>query len=980
MMNTLSLPFNRVLKTVYPTKIIVLFFLYIAIPVSAIAQTALKVSEHGQKKDFPLIETGHAASIYVDQNDFPVAGISAGLFAEDVNRVTGKMPALYHVLSGIKGNIIIIGTIGKCRVLDHLIAQHKIDVSKIQNKWESYLITTINNPMPGIKNALIIAGSDRRGTSFGVFSVSEAIGVSPWYWWADVAPFKHKQLYIKAGNYLQPPPSIKYRGIFINDERFGGLAIWAAKTFDPQTGNIGPKTYQKVFELLLRLKANYLWPAMHPGTRAFNSFSENAKMADDYAIVMGSSHCEQMLRDNEAEWKAVGTFGPFDYGINRGQMNAYWEERVKTNAQYENIWTIGLRGVHDSQMEGAKTLGERISYCQAAIGAQREMLAKYVNPDLPKVPQVLCAYKEVLAIYQNGLKLPEDVTLMWADDNHGFIRQLSNEKEQLRAGGSGVYYHLSYHGDPESWIWLSSISPKLIAYEMGKAYQYNADKIWIFNVGDIKPAEKEISFAMKMAWNADKYTPMNANQYIRQWCAQTFGSTTADKTASIMNEYYRLASTGKPEHVVWNDFSELEIEHRIKNYRDIRKKAIAIAKLTPKRLKDAYYELILYPVMGAGLMNEYFLYAKRSLIRAAAGDTRAMEDVKRSKMAYTELNQITEKYNHEIASGKWGHLLNWRPYKKLGSTIYDLDTATLEKIEEGKKAIAPVVVDLNQGKYSGMITLQNNAIINTGSGRQTQQTGGSALFNWNASKDGKVSLWFKSTTPIIKRSFKPEENAFWYVKMNNSLVTGAVIPIGNIWHAIAIGPIWNKIGDFWVHKGSNKLWIAQRDSGAIINKIFIGAQPPLQPAFKQTIDAGSFVKKQDSGMAKIETISGLGEGKQVFLYPYTSPEFKYSEVAKAPWVMYYIPLKKGLNHLLLKALPTQRIYDGRHVQYAVSINDEKPVVMDLQSDEFSPEWQQNVLRGYNQRIIDYKAQKTGVANLKIYLMDPGVVIQNINLY
>lgn len=968
------------LKPNYISKTFLFFLTGFLMPFTIVAQIPLKISETGRKGDFALVTSNHASGVYVEQDDFPVANIAAKLFSEDVERVTGQKPYVYHNLNKAKDEVVIIGTIGKCKAINTLIAQRKLNVSTIVNKWESYLITTVINPFPGIKKALVIAGSDRRGTAFGVFSVSEAIGVSPWYWWADVTPFEHKQLFVKANNIIQGSPSVKYRGIFINDEDFGGLAFWAAKTFDPQTGNIGPKTYQKVFELLLRLKANYLWPAMHPGTRAFNSFPENAKLADDYGIVMGSSHCEIMLRNNEAEWKAVGTYGPYDFGINRKQMDDYWEERVKANAQFENTYTIGLRGIHDTPMEGAKTLAERVEYTQAAIGDQREILKKYVNKDLTKVLQVLCAYKEVLPIYQNGLKLPDDVTLMWADDNHGFIRQLSNPTEQKRLGGAGVYYHLSYHGDPESWLWLSSISPELMAYELGKANQFKANKIWVFNVGDIKPAEKEISFAMDMAWNANKWTPENANQYIRQWSARTFGGATSGKIASIMNEYYKLAATGKPEHVVWNEFSEEDMADRIKRYQSIRTKVKEVEKQIPAPLKDAYYELIFYPVTGAGLMNEYFFYARTSLIKASKGDMAALDDVQKSKKAYGQLNEITDKYNHEIASGKWGHFFNWKPYKKLRSLAYDLDTATLQKIEQGKKTITPVLIKLSEGKYVAPMVFKDGVIVNIAANRQTPQTGGSATFNWDSPKDGKVALWFKSTTPIKNQSFKSIENGFWHVKMNDSLVTGVVTPIGNIWHALAIGPIWNKIGDFDVHKGTNTLSIAQRDSGAIINDIYIGIQPPLPPSAKQIIDAGNFFSKKDANGGKIDLISGLSEQTGITLFPFNLPEISEDKIDQASWVEYHINLEKGVNHLLFKALPTQRIYNGRHVRFAVSINGEKPRIMDIQSDEFSPEWQRNVLRGYAERSMDYVAAKTESINLKIYLIDPGVILESINLY
>ncbi|MBP5426207.1 MAG: glycosyl hydrolase 115 family protein [Prevotella sp.] len=356
---------------------------------------------------------------------------------------------------------------------------------------------------------------------------------------------------------------MQYRGIFINDERFGGWARWAEKRF----GKVGPEVYQKVFELLLRLKANYLWPAMHPGTQAFNADPENARLADDYAIVMGSSHCEQMLRNNEGEWKAVGTYGDFNYITNRQTMQQYWEERVQTNGKYENTYTLGLRGIHDYPMEGANSTAERVRLMQQAIDDQRDMLRRNINKPIDEIPQVLRTYEEVLDAYHNGLQVPDDVTLLWNDDKHGYCRNLSNPSEQQRRGGAGIYYHLSYHGDPASWIWLSPLSPTFLATELHKAYTFGARRIWVFNVGDIKPAEKEISFVMDLAWDISRWQPADAHNYVRYWAEKTFGRDAAQEIADIMAGYYRLQAGGKDAHVWFIDYSEAQIEQRIAHWR-----------------------------------------------------------------------------------------------------------------------------------------------------------------------------------------------------------------------------------------------------------------------------------------------------------------------------------------------------------------------------------------------------------------------------
>ena len=315
-------------------------------------------------------------------------------------------------------------------------------------------------------------------------------------------PRRRAELYVAAGTRRYGPPSVKYRGIFLNDEDWG-LQPWAAKTFAPEEGGIGPKVYAKVFELLLRLKANTLWPAMHACTRPFNSFPEDARLADDYGIVMGSSHAEPMLRDNVGEWTAPP--GDYNYVTNRAGVLRYWEERVAANGRCENIYTLGMRGIHDSPMVGPDTDAARIRTLEQIFADQRALLAKYVNPDVTQVPQAFTPYKEVLPLYREGLQVPDDVTIVWPDDNFGYIRQFPTPAEQKRAGGFGVYYHISYLGSPLAYLWLCTTPPALIWEEMSKAYDHGADRIWIVNVGDLKPGEIDTEFFLQMAWDIHRW-------------------------------------------------------------------------------------------------------------------------------------------------------------------------------------------------------------------------------------------------------------------------------------------------------------------------------------------------------------------------------------------------------------------------------------------------------------------------------------------
>jgi hypothetical protein len=539
----------------------------------------------------------------------------------------------------------LVGTIGQSRDLDRLVSLGKLDVSDIKGAWERYKIEVVTNPFVGVAKALVIAGSDRRGTAYGVFTLSEAIGVSPWVWWADVTPQRRETLALNIKPITSQTPSVKYRGFFINDEDWG-IHPWAAKTFEPEVGDIGPKTYARVCELLLRLKANYLWPAMHPCTRAFNLYPQNKIVADSYAVVMGSSHCEQMLRNNVTEYDEE-KLGPWDYDKNRTNILTYWQQRLEENGKFENVYTIGMRGIHDGAMPGGGSTSQKVARLQRVIDDQRELVAKILNPDPSKVPQIFCPYKEVLTLYQHGLKVPDDVTLVWPDDNHGYIRQLSNPEEQKRIGGSGVYYHISYYGAPEDYLWLDTTPPALIWEEMRKAYANGASNVWILNVGDIKPGEIGTEFFLRLAWDVNRWNENAQLSYLMQWSGRNFGHARGAEIASALDEYYNLNGPCKPEHLHLAHFTTnyAEIDHRLQQFAALVNKVDAIYNALPREKKDAFYELVVYPVRGSALANQMHLSSSPE----------------QSLKAYEQLQVETTTYNEQVAGGKWRLMMSSNP-------------------------------------------------------------------------------------------------------------------------------------------------------------------------------------------------------------------------------------------------------------------------------------------------------------------------------
>lgn len=394
---------------------------------------------------------------------------------------------------------------------------------------------------------LDVTGHDSHGAAYGLLEVSRLFGVSPWEWWADATPQKRASFELPAGYTDSQAPSVEYRGIFINDEDWG-LMPWSSMTMEPGSprGVIGPKTNEKIFQLLLRLRANYYWPAMHEVTEPFFLTPGNREMAARYGIYIGGSHCEPMASSTAVEWGRRGK-GDYDYVNNSDSVLKFWEDRVRDVAGQEIVYTLGMRGVHDGAMNGAKTVDEQKAVLSRAIADQRALIARYVDADVTKVPQVFIPYKEVLDVYRAGLDVPDDVTLMWCDDNYGYIRHFPTPDEQARSGGNGIYYHVSYWGRPHDYLWLGTFSPYLLYQQMSEAYRHGIRKMWVLNVGDIKPAEYQTELFMDMAWDMDGVSEQGPREHLHNFLAREFGSRKADRLLPVMDEHYRLAFIRKPE-------------------------------------------------------------------------------------------------------------------------------------------------------------------------------------------------------------------------------------------------------------------------------------------------------------------------------------------------------------------------------------------------------------------------------------------------
>lgn len=589
-----------------------------------------------------------------DNAEEKVVQTALKLFIRDYQSVFSASAAV----DARQGNIIV-GTVGKSPLLKTVSA----DISALAGKKQAFLLQVLPD------GKLLVAGSDPHGTAYGIMELSRLIGVSPWEWWADVTPEKKTSFVLSAEYQTLQSPSVEYRGIFINDEDWG-LMPWSSQTYEPSDikGHIGPKTNARIFELLLRLRANTYWPAMHECTLPFFLTEGNRKVAEEYGIFIGSSHCEPMVCSAAGEWRRRGQ-GDYDYVNNSASVYKFWEDRVKEVAQQGNIYTLGMRGVHDGQMQGAKTVAEQKAVLERVLKDQRGLLQKYVNKDVTAIPQAFIPYKEVLDIYNAGLQVPDDVTLIWCDDNYGYIRHFPTAEERARKGGNGIYYHVSYWGRPHDYLWLGTFSPYLLHQQMKLAYDRGIQKMWVLNVGDIKPAEYQIELFLDMAWNIDEVNEIGVTAHLKSWLEREFGSNCAEELLPAMEAHYQLSYIRKPEFMgntreeerdpkykVIKDlpWSEQTISERLRSYTVLSDVVERMESNIPADRQDAYFQLVKYPVQAAAQMNRKILTAQLA--------RHSKTDWKQSDAAFDSIASLTQQYN-SLQNGKWNRMMDFQPRK-----------------------------------------------------------------------------------------------------------------------------------------------------------------------------------------------------------------------------------------------------------------------------------------------------------------------------
>ncbi|HEV3326990.1 MAG TPA: glycosyl hydrolase 115 family protein [Puia sp.] len=930
-----------------------LLFLLMALPVlTALSQNM--VSDRFEAGDFPIVtQVSGVVPIYVDPKDHWLVGKAATLLQEDIRRVTGFTPVIITDLSDAPEIpfLIIIGSMDRSPLVQRLARQNMIPPS-LNGKWESFILKTVRQPIKGVHSALIVAGSDRRGTAYGIFELSRQMGVSPWYWWADV-PVSHKNpLFFHGSKIFQSdPPAVKYRGIFINDEA-PSLSGFVRQKY----GSFNHLFYEKVFELLLRLKANYLWPAMWGS--AFNDDDpQNPITASNYGIVMGTSHHEPMLRAQQ-EWKRYGS-GPWNYETNASVLDSFWTKGIVNMDNHESIVTVGMRGDGDKPMEE----GSNIALLEKIVADQRAVIAKVTGKDPAATPQSWALYKEVQDYYDKGMRVPDDITLLLCDDNWGNVRKLPKPGDSPRGGGYGMYYHFDYVGGPRNYKWLNTNPIARVWQQMHLTKEYGADRIWIVNVGDIKPMEFPISFFLDYAWDPSRWPAEKLPEYTRDWAREQFGPVFADTIAGMLTRYTTYNGRRKPELLSPDTYSLLnyqEAEKTAADYEELAREARSLYGQLPTDYRDAYFQLVLYPVEACANLNELYFTVAKNRRYAAQGRAATSHLAQLAKSLFLRDSLLSRQYNQEMANGKWNHLMD---QTHIGYISW----------QEPHYNIMPVVH-------------APDLAANTGS-------------SWGVAIEGSASWWpAADTAKALLPAFNPYKHEDHYIEIFNRKDTPFTYTIrpGAPW--IKLGPsdprideeqrIWINVDWALAPPGHQQAPLIVTGPDGVNVTIIVSIDNPVTPKpdqFKGFIETDGYVAIEAEHYAKAvtdkdvrwQTIPNLGRTLSgVEASPVTTPA--QTPGGNSPHLEYQLYLF-DTGTISIQAWFSPILAFNRHpIHYAISFDDEMPQIIDLSSgNEDRGVWDKMVGDNIRISLSAHMISHPGAHLLKYWLVDPGPVLQKI---
>lgn len=931
--------------------------------------------------EFYLAKKGWVSTLLIEQEAFSGVKKVAQKLQGDILEVTDQLPVIYERLEQVNEYLVLAGTYGKSPLIEKLEQEGKLDLSQVKGKREVYQIAIVEQPFEQVKQALVICGSDKRGTIYGLFQISEWMGVSPWIYWADVKPSKQEEVVISLGQpYTSKEPSVKYRGFFINDE-WPSFGTWTFKQF----GGFTAEMYDKVFELLLRLKGNYLWPAMWSSSFSLDGPGlKSAELADEYGVIMGQSHHEPCLRASE-EWdiykgKDTGYGLEWNYYTNKEGLINYWRDGLKRSGKYESVITIGMRGERDSSMLGEDaTLKENIDLLKDIITEQRKLIGEYVHSDLDQVPQMLALYKEVEAYFYGddqteGLKdwdELEGVILMLCEDNFGNMRTLPEASKKDRKGGWGMYYHFDYHGAPISYEWVNSTYLTKVWEQMSMAYDYGIHELWIVNVGDLKPQELPLSYFMALAYDFDQWGTGAINKthdFTTQWVKQQFGDTflaeEQEAVVEVLEGYTRLNARCKPEVLSAKTYHPTryhEADRILNEIVILSEKAETLLKKVSSRLYDAYYELVYFPAMASFNLIKMQIFSGMNHKAALEGKVMANVYADRILHCIEEDERLTKAYHH-IGEGKWDGMAS---SAHIGFTHWndeDWRYPVRQLVEPVEKARMIVTVDEVEGSFTGgykVITKEvciNSDFTKTSELTVTLDNGGKLPYTYEIISDakwlqlskakGEVDVQDQITVTFMAEEMPQTKRGMLHIKGADTMVQ-LMFEVKYV--ALPVDPM-----------------------------CFLECNGYV------AIEAEHFAKQKslpDTKWCMIEDYGRTLSGLKVFP---TTVSFSLEE--EAPELIYEVAIKEAGDYVLeVQCSPSNPLKEKGRLRYGLKVNEQPWQAVDLVAEDFrggnwsDRNWCMQVLENINRSYTKISLRE-GKNKLCIKAMDAGVVLQRLLIY
>jgi hypothetical protein len=913
---------------------------------------------------FPLSVGGRAAPLYLSAADYPGVLRAANDLRSDIGRASSAEPTVSVDSVPNAGRVVIIGTIGKSPLIDRLVRDGKLDTRNLAGRWETFVVQIVSKPRPGIDQALVIAGSDKRGTIYGIYDLSAQIGVSPWHYWADVPVRKQPALYVLPGRHTQGEPAVKYRGIFINDEA-PALSGWTRETF----GGFNSKFYVKVFELVLRMKGNYLWPAMW-GNAFADDDTLSPRLADEYGIVMGTSHHEPLTRA-QAEWRKYGK-GPWNYEQNDSVLREFWRGGIRRMGSRENIVTVGMRGDGDEPM----TQGTAISLLERIVADQRKIIAEETRKDPSRTPQLWALYKEVQDYYDKGMRVPDDITLLFADDNWGNIRRLNSAADRNRPGGFGVYYHFDYVGGPRNYKWLNTNTIARVWEQMHLAYEAGATRIWIVNVGDIKPVELPTQFFLDYAWNPERLPADRLPEYTRRWAEKTFGTQHATEIADLVTTYSRFSGRRKPELLAPETYSLTnyrEAETVVAEYTALTERAERVSAALPAEYRDAFYQLVLHPIQASANLNDLYVTVAKNRLYAAQGRAATNDLADRARRLFERDAEISRYYNTQLAGGKWSHMMD---QTHIGYTYW----------QEPPRNVMPRV-DVIQVPSPAEMGVAFEGQVPFGIPGQGPPPGGPSrprepalpeLDAYNR-QSSFIDVYNRGETPFTYSATAAEP---W---VTITPATGRV----EQQQRLTVSVDWDRVPN-----GKHRVPITLDGPGTagfatgprVIQAIVHNPAAPKRDAVTGFVEGNGYVSMEAEHYARAvataparwQRIPGLGRTLSgMTMLPTTAPS--HTPGGNGPRLEYRAFLfDTGTVTVKAYVSPTLNFSGSKTgVRYAVSVDHEAPQLVDITADSSNAGWEKSVADNIRILSTRHRVNRPGDHVLNFWFVDPGVVLQKL---